>query len=174
MMRFVDECSYCSRWNYKLGEPIEPLSAEEARRQAVSRDLTFTVVAWRERRVIADMKVGPKTGWHQVHFHDDLGRVRLYFGFKRVAPGQLFLATVFHYEYPSDSTRTRSHAAIVEVQFGADGAVSRMETDVAGIGSKSDYAEMDVSLNYEPEPAFGDWDSLFRPDRDKTLGRPST
>jgi hypothetical protein len=58
---------------------------------------------------------------------------------------------------------------MTEVRFGENGVVSEIETDASGDGTKIDYRDVDVSVNYEPEPEFGDWGSLFRRERDRSV-----
>ncbi|WP_433213856.1 hypothetical protein ACQP00_02840 [Dactylosporangium sp. CS-047395] len=159
--------SYCRRWNTLLHAPIEPMTEEEARAADAAGTLYCAVVGG-PHEVDAVVEVVRGHGYFGVYFFDAHERQKTKFEFSRRPGGGLFLKAVIAWQYPDDQPRRQINESsrIDEVQYQPDGVVRHIVRDkIADEKTTTDFQDVPLDINGEPEPAFGDWASIARFDR---------
>ncbi|GAA3232806.1 hypothetical protein ACFO1B_21220 [Dactylosporangium siamense] len=159
--------SYCRRWNSLLHAPIEPMSEDEARALDAAGTLYCAVVGG-PGQVDAVVEVVRGSGYFGVYFFDTHERQKTKFDFGRRPEGGLFLNTVIAWQYPDDRPRRQLNEAsrIDEVQYKPEGTVRHIVRDkAADEKTTTDFRDVPLDINHEPEPAFGDWASIARFER---------
>jgi hypothetical protein len=160
--------SYCGQWNWLREKPIDPIDpAEAARRHAAGEGEGYTAVSEEDGSVDLVVDVALAPGNVAVHFADEFGRRELIYTFRRQENGHLFLSEVISYEY-GDSTDRGDYAEPIGTEtfeFDPDGVVRRITQDSARGGTLEERDTVDVAPNWEPVPAFGQYDSITREDR---------
>lgn len=100
--------------------------------------------------------------WVTVNFVDALGRIYLKYDFRRVEEDKLFLSLASHFEYTGDESKPRS-STLFAFQVSGSTLIERRDLASGEVHEKSITASTEP--NWEPFPAFGDYASLCRVDR---------
>ncbi|TCO62847.1 hypothetical protein EV192_102986 [Actinocrispum wychmicini] len=81
----------------------------------------------------------------------------------------MFLKSIIRWQYGDDSARLINESELIEeITYKVDGTVRREITDEkAHERTVTDYRDVNLDINWEPVPEFGDWGSITRFDRDK-------
>lgn len=165
----MTSATYCRRWNFDYHEPIDPCSVEEARARDRSGDLYTVVLADAAGGSVPEAVV--EIAWANDHagvwFFDEFGRQSLNYAFRRI-DDRLFLHNMIEYGYPDEHAETLSGSTRTdEIRFSPDGLTKEIiSDDVAREREIIERSDVDVSSHWEPVPAFGQWDSLARWDRE--------
>jgi len=160
--------TYCGRWNVTLSEPIEPLTVEEARRRDRTREEWYTVVLGD----VTDPNCYLEIAWANDHigvwFLDDCKRKRVKYSFRKVDDGRMFLQVVTTWTYRKRAGRHLSDASKTEeTTYQPLGLATREVTNFRSGGIvREDYLDVPVDNLWEPVPAFGQYRSISRLDRD--------
>ncbi|MEU1466887.1 hypothetical protein ABZ434_01465 [Streptomyces sp. NPDC005761] len=159
--------TYSERWNKLLERPITPLTEKKARARHSSGQL-YTAIPAPDGQHSPTLRVEIRweTEYAGVIFMDHYGRDELRYSFSLIN-GLLFLDGARRYEYGdsqvrggyADATYTESY------DFTPDGVAHR--TIESGEESSKESREIDVTLNWERIPEFGEYDSLVRRDRNQ-------
>jgi hypothetical protein len=101
----------------------------------------------------------------QVEFLDEHLRTRAAYQFVVQPDGQLFMIMAAFVRFRPDGKQAWGR----RLSFKPDGRTMSFETDYVRSPEAETVSEhvIDVSLNWEPYPAFGDYASIARHDRDK-------
>lgn len=159
------QVTYCRRWNFLYGGPIDPLTVEQARAADGTGDAYAVGIG-----DTSDPDVVLEVTWQNdylgVWFFDKHGRQSIKYSFGRVE-GRLFLDEMTRWEYPSPESRSLIDARLIETIFySQDGTVRDEIIDKTAAQRRvTDRHSVDVSPNWEPAPEFGDWLSVSRFDR---------
>jgi hypothetical protein len=80
----------------------------------------------------------------------------------------MFMATITRWEYPHEAARTIDEFSVIEqIRYRRDGPVRREVRDKAANEIvRTDYGGVNLDINREPVPAFGDWESVARYNRE--------
>jgi len=164
---------YCFKWNYADGEPGVPLTEEEAR---VKHDAgeEYTAVMPPRTGTKSPILVTPvwKSGVVAVTFLDDPGRKATEYTFMKKTDESLFLARVNMWTYPNDEPglRLSDSSSIETVYYREDGYVKRViKNKVEHFQETVEYTDVPIDTNWEPIPAFGDFRSIARYERDQQV-----
>lgn len=101
-------------------------------------------------------------GYVGVGFLDGSKREYLSYTFDEVEPGRLFLKAATHREFQGESDRVASGTTY---NFALDGTVTIEGEDFTTQARSARQIQADVAGNWEPYPAFGQYDSITREDR---------
>ncbi len=152
--------AYCYQWNDLTKEPRDPYAEAEAR-QRHERGELYTALLGDPSAPHTLVEVRLDTGYVGVHFLDDELRRWSTYSFGRSDEKTLFLKQYRRAEYDSDG---RQVAAEI-INFREDGVLTVQKADlVKNVVDQYD-VHADVSSNWEPTPAFGDYESIARFDR---------
>ncbi|MGW5052725.1 hypothetical protein [Actinokineospora sp. NPDC004072] len=164
---------YCFKWNYADSAPGEPLTEDEARvRDAAGDEYTAIMPPRTGAKSPTLVTVVRKTGVFVVTFLDAPGRKSTEYTFMRKTGESLFLARVHLWKYPDEQAGLRlSDASSHEtVTYREDGYVKRLiRNKVDRVQETVEYTDVPVDANWEPVPAFGDYRSIARYDRDEQV-----
>jgi hypothetical protein len=136
-----------------------PLSPQQAKaRHAEGQPYVAVLSAGADKRVI-DIA----GDWISVLFLDRNDRVYLQYDFKRVESGDLFLSKATHLEYKNGDN---SPSIVVTFVFRMDGSIliEKRNIETGEIDEKE--SSGNFASNRESYPAFGDYISVSRPNRD--------
>jgi hypothetical protein len=160
--------TYSRRWNFRRNRPIDPLTEDEARALDASGEL-YTAVLGDPAAPDQVIEVTRGNGHLGTVFFDKNQRQSVLFTFSRADDGKLFLREITRWQYPDDDARTISEATTIEkVGYEPDGIVHREVRDrAANQVTRTDYRDVNLDINWEPEPEFGDWASIARFERDR-------
>jgi hypothetical protein len=160
------QVSYCRRWNFMYSQPIDPLTEEQARKREQEGEL-FTAVLGDPTDPMVLVEV--QHGHVRVNFLDRFRRKSNSFDFRPQGDGTLFLHHITNWAYPDDEFRTLSGSSVIKsVEYELpDIAHLEIRDKPADLITNQSYREVDLSTHWEPVPAFGDWLSIARYDRDK-------
>lgn len=160
------QVTYCRRWSFRTQRVTDPLTVEQAAKlDAAGEWYTVVLGALTAPTAILDVVRGNR---HiDVTFPDDRGRQVLTYDFRQVDDDTMFLTTMTRWEYGDEQARTISQADVVDkFSYRDDGTVHREVRDVRARERRTtDFSGVDVSINWEPVPAFGDWESIARRER---------
>ncbi|WP_326661223.1 hypothetical protein [Streptomyces sp. NBC_00385] len=158
--------TYSERWNKLTERPMTPMTERKARSRHSTGQL-YTAVPASDTQGSPALRVEIRweTEYAGVIFMDHYGRDELRYSFS-VINGRLFLDGVRRYEYGNSLVRGGyANATYMEsYDFTPDGVAHR--TVESGADSSRESREMDVTLNWERIPEFGEYDSLMRRDRE--------
>ncbi|MGW4398830.1 hypothetical protein ACWEHA_26410 [Amycolatopsis nivea] len=165
---------YCRAWggeNHAMGQP---LTERTAKRRYEEKGRWFTAVVGDDpSRPACTLEINPREAYPiTVKFFDDHGSTRLSYAFWLMEPGKLFLKQVTRWEYPADGQyHGMNESTLVETLFWEqpDGVVRRLVNDGTTVHAE-DYRDVPIDANWEPYPAFGDFASISREDRDQPPG----
>ncbi|MFJ2704467.1 hypothetical protein ACIO3R_14860 [Streptomyces sp. NPDC087428] len=159
--------TYSERWNKLLERPITPLTDKKARARHSNGQL-YTAVPPSDGKRSPDLRIEIhwETEYVGVIFMDPYGRDELRYTFS-VINGLLFLDGARRYEYGDSEVRGgyADSTYMESYDFTPDGVAHR--TVESGDESSTQSREIDVTLNWEAIPQFGEYDSLVRRDRDQ-------
>ncbi len=97
-----------------------------------------------------------------VGFLDTALREYLSYQFQEIEPGRLFLTMATHREFEGDSDKVKSG---ITYYFKQDGNVTIESEDCLGHTHSVKETQADISGNWEPYPAFGQYQSILRENR---------
>ena len=163
----VEPVSYCQRWNNKLSKPIDPLTAAEAMKRDQAKEW-YTVVLGDPAAPRCYVEVAWENDHVGVWFLDDELRQFAHHSFTKVDDERLFLDAVTLWHFPDGAGRRLTDAAVIEkLLFERDGVVRRRLTDVKTRDVTTEHwSDVPLDINWERVPAFGDYQSLTRLDRE--------
>ncbi|MEU6130986.1 hypothetical protein ABZ805_17595 [Saccharopolyspora sp. NPDC047091] len=155
---------YSERYSDLAGKPTGPLSEEQARERHASGE-PYAVTLGDPGSPDAVIDVAWKNDHLGVWFFDEKVRRTVHFSFQ-ARESKLFLTTVMNWKYPDDA-RLRNQASVIErVSYNPDGIIQHEVIDkVAEEKTVRDISDVDVTMNWENIPSFGEWDSVSRFDR---------
>lgn len=152
----------------------KPLTERTAKRRYEQVGRWFTAVVGDVSDPACVLEINPREPYRfGVKFFDGHGSVRLSYGFYLMEPDRLFLRQVTRWEYPDDGKfHPMNESTVVEILFWeeVDGVVRR-RVDDRGTVHAEDYRDVPVDANWEPYPAFGDFASIARENRDQPPGQ---
>jgi hypothetical protein len=165
--------NYCFKWNYADNAPGEPLTEAEARVKHEAGEEYSAVMPPRSGAQSPTL-VTPvwKTGVVVVTFLDNPGRKATEYTFMKKTEESLFLARAHMWTYPNDEPGLRLADAISHetVHYREDGYVKRViKNKVDRAQETIEYTDVPIADNWEPIPAFGDYRSLARFERDEQV-----
>jgi hypothetical protein len=165
------QTTYGIRWNFADDHPIDELTPGQAQQRANASEL-FTVAVGDPRRPDAVIEVNWKNDYVGVWFFDDRGRRATHYTFMRQDDTRMFMTEVAGWSYPDGAGRALNEANVINTfSYQTDGFVRRVIKDkVANEETVKRYADVDIAMNWEPVPSFGDWASVARYDRTESLG----
>lgn len=159
------QVSYCRRWNFKRNRPIDPLTEEEARQRDEAGELYSVVVGdpAAPDRIIEVVRPNHIGVW----FFDPQQRQSLNYTFRRAGDGRMFLRNIIRWAYPNDEARMLNQCSLIEEIQYEEGGIAHHEVrdKEADEIKRTSYRDVSLDINWEPVPAFGDWDSIIRYDR---------
>jgi hypothetical protein len=150
---------FCKSWFRAKKKPTEVWTEEQARSAHLSKKL-YTVLVGSPEKPFCFLEINDK--FVGVGFLDDRLRESLYYAFKEVEPGKLFLSMATYREFHGDSdaivsgtTYTFERSGIVKIdrQF-----FNPHSQEVAE-------STADVAANYTCWPEFGEYGDLVRVER---------
>ena len=164
--------TYCDRWNGLLEEPIEPIDEAEARRRHDTGEL-YTAVSEEsdKKRILVEVRL--EKSYVGVRFLDDFGRNEYVFNFRKL-DDRMFLRKVISYGYGESEERGGYARPLVIESFTykPDGTARKEVTDTQKDEvTAEDRSAIDVNIHWEPVPAFGDYASIVRWNRDEQPAR---
>jgi hypothetical protein len=159
---------YAERWSRHEHEPLGPLAEAKARKRHEQGKL-YTVV-------LGDRKTGRPYAFIEVRLEVDFvgvtfldAQLRDFFDYLfgrppgEEGPGPLFLEQASYREYIDDESDELATGTVY--YFGTDGIVQVEKEDFVKGEVESYKVRDDVSGNWEPVPAFGDYASIVRFER---------
>lgn len=157
--------SYAEKWSRSYKEAIKPLTEPEARKRHETKGALYTVLLGDPVRPRAFIEIVTLKSV-QVEFLDESLRTQGFYQFIPQPDGRLFMAMAAFNEFDGENKRPIWSRRF---SFEVDGRAMSFETDhVRDPGIETVVEKtVDVSLNWEPYPAFGDYASIARFDRDK-------
>lgn len=164
--------SYCEGWFRGRKVASKPLTEAQARLRHQTKGALYTALLGDPMRphtfveIVSDDSI-------QVEFLDEQLRSRAAYQFVIQPDGRLFMVMAVFREFLDGTTKLRWAQRL---NFKPDGYVTSIETDYVNNPHEETVVEkyMDVSLNWEPYPAFGDYASIARFERDKASERRPT
>lgn len=160
------QVSYSRRWNFIRNRPIDPLTEDEAKQRDTAGELYSVVVGdpAAPDRIIEVVRPDHIGVW----FFDPRQRQSLNYVFRRTDDETMFLHNVTRWGYPDDGARTLTGANVIEeIEYEPDGiAHHEVRDDTAGETTRKSLRDINLGINWEPVPAFGDWQSIVRYNRD--------
>jgi len=161
--------SYAEKWSRSYKEAIKPLTEAEARKRHEKKGALYTVLLGDPARPSTIVEIVSQDSI-QVEFYDETLRRLGYYQFVVQSNGQLFMVAAGFNEF-DDNNRMPIWSR--RFSFKPDGRVMSFEVDHVKDPDKETVGEktVDVSLNWEPYPAFGDYASIARFDRDKPAAK---
>jgi hypothetical protein len=161
------QVTYSRRWNKGQKKPLDPVSAEEARRLDEEGDY-YTVVFGDGDTPSGYIEVNWGEQYLAVYFLDAQSRPWLVYSFTRLDEDRMFMDSVMRWEYPDDTARAMSGATLTEeLRYRQDGVVQReVRDDAAREVRRQTVTDVPLDINWEPVPRFGEWESVARQDRE--------
>jgi hypothetical protein len=162
----VIQVSYCRRWNFNRNRPIDPYTEDEARARHEAGEEYCAVLGDPEAPDRVVEVVHPKAV--KVWFFDPQQRQSLNYVFRSTGGDGMFLREMGRWQYPDDAARQLNEASRIEnLRYDEDGTVHHNVRDkAAGENTSTSYRDVDVSNHTEAVPAFGEYVSIARWDRD--------
>ncbi|MFD2473655.1 hypothetical protein [Amycolatopsis silviterrae] len=165
---------YCRAWGGDDRTMWQPLTERTAKRRYEDGGKWFSAVIGDVSEPDCVLEINPQSPYRiTVKFFDGHGSTLLSYGFWLMEPGQLFLKHVVRWEYPEDGVfHSMNEATLIEDVFWEkpDGVVRR-ELQQGNSVSVEGYRDVPIDANWEPYPAFGDFASIARRDRDDPPGQ---
>lgn len=155
--------SYCEGWFRARKVATKPLTEAQARQRHEAGKL-YTVLIGEPKRPHTIIET--RDHYLGVEFMDELLRSHSVYQFMRQPNGRLFMVMAVFREFQGDGEKLKRAQRL---SFEPDGHVTSFETDYVNSPNEETVVEkyIDVSLNWEPYPAFGDYASIARFERDK-------
>lgn len=160
----MTEETYSDRWSDLAGQPTGVIGKAQAReRHATGEPYTVTLGAPYAPDAVID--VAWKNDYLGVWFFDEQVRRSVHFAF-RAHGDKLFLTTLTNWKYPEGAVLRNEATSIERVAYTVEGIVTREVTDQAALRTTTqDLSDVDVTMNWECAPAFGEWESVARFER---------
>jgi hypothetical protein len=157
--------SYAEKWSRSYKEAIKPLTEAEARKRHEKKGALYTVLLGDSARPSTIIEIVSLDSIQVEYYDESLRRVG-YYQFVIQSNGQLFMVAAGFNQFDGDN---RMPIWSRRLSFKPDGHVMSFEEDHVRDPGMETVVEktVDVSLNWEPYPAFGDYASIARIDRDK-------
>jgi len=151
--------SYAEKWSRSYKEAIKPLTEAKARKRHESGQL-YSVLIGNATRPTSFVEIrGDYVG---VEFNDENLEQASSFTFQRQPDGRLFMSRAVFRQFDETKKSVFGHS----LHFRPDGYVLSVEEDFRTNTVTRREKTMDVSLNWEPYPKFGDYEGIARFDRD--------
>lgn len=161
------EIFYCKSWFRAKKKPIDLWSDKQARKNHEFGE-PYTVLVGSNTTPTHVIDVTKNAGWVSVGFLDEELREYLLYSFKLLANDQLFLSMAVHREFALNEGEGAGFMNVsngTTYLFNEDGnTVVREERFNPHLLEESE-TKVDISGNYEPFPAFGDYQSIIRKER---------
>lgn len=150
---------YCKSWFRAKKRPTEIWTEQRARSAHAAR-LLYTAVVGSNENPSCFLEVNDK--FVGVGFLDDKLRESLYYSFKEVEPGSLFLSMATYREFQGDSDTVASGTTYI---FEQSGAVKIQKQFFNPHRVEVTDSTIDVTANYARRPEFGEYDDLVKVER---------
>ncbi len=166
-VRDDEPIAFCRRWNTITATPIDPLTPAQAERMDRAKRW-YTVVVGEPAAPRCYVEVAWENEHVGVWFLDEGLRQSVHYSFTRLDETMMFLDAVILWCYPRRAGRSFDDASRIEaVEYTTDGLVRRTTTNVRrGKDEVEDVSDVPLGSNWEPVPAFGDYRSVTRLDRE--------
>lgn len=155
--------SYAEKWSRSYKEAVRPLTEAQARKRHNTKGAFYTVLVGDPNRPSAFIEFVSFDSV-QVEFLDHLLRSTGAYQFVVQPEGQLFMVMAAFNRFDDDGKRP---AWSRRFSFRLDGSAMSFERDYVKDPGMETVTEkhVDVSLNWEPYPEFGNYDSIARFER---------
>ena len=161
---------FCRLWSYGYYEPRDPISREEAQaifnRETIGEGFVVMVGDPNQPSVLLDYIVDAngKKGY-KIRYLDDKLRTWLLYSFRQIKDERLFLDGSGEGTYSGD--RKEADEDLGEI-YTEDGLI-RYSRKRSGEDFRDTWKDQLTTLkyHYEPLPAFGEYDSILRLERDR-------
>lgn len=150
---------YCKSWFRAKKKPTEVWTEEQARSAHASKKL-YTVLMGSPDTPFCFLEVNDK--FVGVGFLDQYLRESIYYAFKEVEPGKLFLSMATHREFQGDSDAVAVGTTYVFDRHG-DVKIRRQSFNPHSLEVITSI--VDVAVNYAGWPEFGEYDDLAKVER---------
>lgn len=156
------ELTYCDRWNKLMTEPMSAFDEVEARRRHEAGEL-YTAISWVDDRPDAFVEVRFETAYVGCKFLDEQLRIVLTYRFDRLSVDRMFLVETRYYN-PDDRSQHET------MRFDVDGSMKRKlaSTEFLEVAD-TPLAGDELAILYEPVPQFGQYESVLRRERDRSV-----
>ena len=167
MVRDDEPIAFCRRWNTITATPTDPLTPAQAERMDRAKHW-YTVVVGEPAAPRCYVEVAWENEHMGVWFLDEGLRQSVHYSFTRLDQTMMFLDAVVLWYYPRRAGRSFDDASRIEaVEYTTDGIVRRTTTNVRTRKDKvEEVSDVPLDGNWEPVPAFGDYRSVTRLDRE--------
>lgn len=160
------KATYCEVWSDELRSPTD-VTTEGGARERAARGESFCVVLGDTASPQAVLEVVPENKFIDVSFVDEGGRTHTALGFTDMGGGKFFLSDLVMWSYKPGAENMSGAHRIETLEFRPDGYLKRtIDDDSVDHVEVMEYTDVPVDLNWEPEPEFGEWESIARLDRD--------
>ena len=149
---------YCMEWSLLKKQPHVILTEQDAKEKYI-REGTYVSVLYENDKVKNVIEIDEMSV--TVRFYNDNLENYLLYGFIK-KDGKLFLNTAYHYTY-----KEGKKVEHILFNFKENGEMFIETRDFVTGSVEEKEAIVDVSCNWEPFPAFGDYNGLIRVNRDK-------
>lgn len=158
---------YCKSWFRARKKPTELWTEERARSAYTSKRL-YTVLNGSPDTPSCFLEINEK--FVGVGFLDNRLREFLYYAFKEVKPGGLFLNTATYRTFEGDSDAVAAGATYI---FDRYGTVKIQRQSFNPHRLEVSELTVDVAVNYATWPEFGEYDELVKVERQQDRWPPS-
>jgi hypothetical protein len=155
------EITYCKGWSRRRKQLLEIWDEKKACKAHKTGKL-YTVLIGDPQKPRCFLEVHLKLGFVGVSFLDEHLRDYLDFSFLEKLPGKLFLGRVIYREYDADTDNVISAKTM---SWEPDGKTQFEQADLVQNFVDTGEGSMDVSINWEPIPEFGQYESIARFER---------
>jgi hypothetical protein len=156
---------YCYDWNRQLQQPRDVYTEDEARARHDAGQL-YSQLTFDDNDVLRrKVRLRLEAQSARVDHRDERGRTTLSYGFYGIEDGRIFLNEVFISAYADDGAKA---FATTSYRFSRDGTLVINE-GLPGQGTPARNRRTklkDLSILWEPVPAFGDYESIARVERE--------
>ena len=156
--------NYAEKWSRSYKEAIKPLTEAQARKRHEKKGALYTALLGDDPirpRAFVEIVSGDSI---QVDFLDKEFRSSASYQFIQQPDGRLFMVMAVFRQFDSE---TMKNVFGHSLHFKPDGYVLSIEEDFRTNTQTRQEKTMDVSLNWEPYPEFGRYESIARFDRDR-------
>lgn len=153
--------NYAEKWSRSHKEALRPLTEAQARGRHENGEL-YTALLGDAKHPQAIIET--RDHYFGIEFFDEQLRAHTTYQFKRQPDGRLFMVMAVFRQFAPDM---KGAAFGQSLHFETDGRVLSIEEDFRTRTEQRVEKHMDVSLNWEPYPVFGDYASIARYERDK-------
>lgn len=151
--------TYCKSWFRAMKQPTEVWSEKDANSAHDNKTL-YGVVVGPVDHPFCFIEVNK--GFVGVGFLDELSRETLYYAFKEVREGTLFLGMATYRDYVGNTDKVASGTTY---RFDESGAVRIEKQTFNPLKTESSASSCDVAKNYATWPEFGRYDDLIEVER---------